>query len=210
VLFGVRWFDAPSGALNESIDCQSPKPAARHPLKLSMGSFNPGFPEPTEYNPAFAGYVGKARAVSDPIQKLTDQMQVLLALLGPLDANQQQFRYAPGKWSIQEVLGHIIDTERIFAYRTLRVARADTTPLASFDQDPYVAASQVERCEWSSLLEEFEHVRRASILLLRHLPPAAWTRTGTASNAPISVRALVYVMIGHVEHHLDILRERYL
>ena len=108
------------------------------------------------------------------------------------------------------MLGHITDTERIFAYRALRVARNDQTPLPSFDQDPYVAASEAERCDWSELLEEFEHVRRASILLLRHLPQTAWTRTGTASGAPVSVRALAYIMIGHVEHHLDLLRERYL
>ncbi len=175
-----------------------------------MGNFIPGTPQPGEYNPAFSGYVNKALAVSDPLQKLSDQLGEALSLLRPLDENQQQFRYAPGKWSVQEMLGHIIDTERIFSCRALRVARADQTPLPSFDQDPYVAAAEFERCDWIELLEEFEHVRRATILLLKHLPDAAWSRSGTASNAPITVRALAYILIGHVEHHLDILRERYL
>jgi hypothetical protein len=175
-----------------------------------MNHSTPGAPQPGEYNPSFAGYVDKARAVREPIQKLTEQSQEVLSLLRPLDASKQLYRYAPGKWSIQEMLGHIIDTERVFAYRALRVARADQTPLPGFEQDPYVAAAEIERCDWSELLEEFEHVRRSSILMLRHLPAAAWTRMGTASDAPISVRALAYIMIGHVEHHLGILRERYL
>jgi hypothetical protein len=175
-----------------------------------MSAFNPGFPQTGEYNPSFAGYVSKARAFADPIQELDQQLHEVLSLLRPLDANRQLYRYAPGKWSVKELLGHITDTERIFAYRALRVARADQTPLPSFEQDSYVAASEVERCDWNELLQEFEHVRRASILLLRHLPEAAWARRGTASEAPISVRALAYIMIGHVAHHLEILHEHYL
>lgn len=175
-----------------------------------MSSFNPGVPQPGEYNRAFGGYVDKARPFADPIPKLDQQLHDLLSLLRPLDAGKQLYRYAPGKWSVKELLGHIIDTERVFAYRALRVARADQTPLASFEQDAFVAAAEIEPCDWSELLEEFEHVRRASILMLRHLPEAAWARTGTASDAPISVRALAYIMIGHVEHHLEILRQRYI
>jgi uncharacterized damage-inducible protein DinB len=169
-----------------------------------------GLPQPGEYNPDFAGYIDKARSFADPIQKLDEQRREVLSLLRPLDAEEQLHRYAPGKWSVKELLGHIIDTERIFAYRALRVARADQTPLPSFEENAYAAASEAERCDWNELLDEFEHVRRASILLLRHLPEAAWTRMGTASEAPISVRALAYIMIGHVAHHLEILRERYL
>ena len=108
------------------------------------------------------------------------------------------------------MLGHVIDAERIFSYRALRVARADQTPLPAFNQDLYVPAAEADRCDWTELLEEFEHVRMASILLLAHLPEAAWQRTGTASNYPISVRALAYIMVGHVEHHLDILHKHYL
>jgi uncharacterized damage-inducible protein DinB len=175
-----------------------------------MSAFSPGVPQPGEYNPFFAGYVDRARSFPDPIQKLSEQRNELLSLLRPLDRNQQLHRYAPGKWSVKELLGHIIDTERIFAYRALRVARADPTPLASFEENAYAAAAEAKHCDWGELLDEFDHVRQASILLLSHLPQAAWTRTGTAGDAPISVRAMAYVMIGHVAHHLDILRERYL
>jgi hypothetical protein len=175
-----------------------------------MAFFHPGFPQPGEYNPAFGGYVSKAESVADPIEKLIAQRDDVVSLFQPLGADKQLYRYAPGKWSVKEVLGHITDTERIFAYRALRVARADPTPLPSFEQDGYVTASEVERCDWNDLLNEFEHVREATILLLRHFPEAAWGRTGTASGAPITVRALAYIMIGHVEHHLEILRQRYL
>jgi len=108
------------------------------------------------------------------------------------------------------MLGHIIDTERIFAYRALRIGRGDPTALPGFDENIYVQAAEVERCDWGLLLDEFIHVRRASILLLTRMPESAWLHTGTASGMSISLRAMVYVMIGHVAHHLDILRERYL
>jgi uncharacterized damage-inducible protein DinB len=175
-----------------------------------MEPVHPGLPQPGEYSPFAAVYIAKAQAFADPIQKLADQLDEVLALLRPMDAGRQAHRYAPGKWSIKEVLGHVIDTERIFAYRALRVARADQTPLPAFDEKTYAAAAETERYDWGELLEEFEHVRKASILLLRHLPEAAWMRMGTASEAPISVRALAYMLIGHVEHHLEILRTRYL
>jgi hypothetical protein len=175
-----------------------------------MGTFSPGVPQPEEYNPAFGVYVTKAQAFADPVEKLDAQLAEVLSSFRSLDPNQQLYRYAPGKWSVKEILGHITDTERIFAYRALRVARTDQTPLPSFDQDLYVRASEADRCDWGELLEEFKYVRRASALMFRHLPEAAWLRTGTASNAPISVRALAYIIIGHAAHHLDILRERYL
>jgi len=97
-----------------------------------MSSFHPGVPQPGEYNHSFGGYIDKARPFADPIQRLNEQLHELLSLLRPLDAGKQLYRYAPGKWSVKELLGHIIDTERVFAYRALRVARADQTPLASF------------------------------------------------------------------------------
>ena len=108
------------------------------------------------------------------------------------------------------MLGHLTDTERVMAYRAMRIGRADQTPLASFDENTFAAAAEADRADWSDLLDEFNHVRRATILMLRRLPEPAWIRIGTASDAPISVRALAYIMIGHVAHHLEILRERYL
>jgi len=167
-------------------------------------------PEPGEYSLFFAAYVAKARAFADPVARLGDQLGDVHSRLAPLPEAVQLHRYAPGKWSVKEVLGHLIDAERIFAYRALRIARADATPLAAFEENGYVAAAEIERCPWPELLEEFEHVRQAGILMLRHLPPAAWLRIGTSSGAPLSVRAVAYVMVGHVEHHLEILRQRYL
>lgn len=174
--------------------------------KMSPG----GFPEPGEYSPFFSGYIARALPLGDPVVRLGKQASEVDSLLAPLPAGVQLHRYAPEKWSVKEVLGHLIDTERIMAYRTLRIARADATPLASFEENAYVAAAETERVPWPELLEEFGHVRQATILMLRHLPPAAWLRIGTSSGAPLSVRAVAYVMVGHVEHHLEILRQRYL
>jgi hypothetical protein len=175
-----------------------------------MSSFLHGPPTANEYSEFFGGYVAKASPCSDPVKKLEEQLADFRALLGPLDEKTLLHRYAPGKWSVKEMVGHIIDAERIFAYRALRIGRGDQTPLSGFDENLYVPASEVERCDWRLLLEEFTHVRTASGLMLGRMPEAAWTRTGTASGNPISVRAMVYVMIGHVAHHMDILRERYL
>lgn len=175
-----------------------------------MSSFAPGFPEASEHSAGLSGYLGKARGVTDPIGALAAQLDEVKALLGPLDASKQDHRYAEGKWTIKEVLGHLIDCERVFAYRALRIARNDKTPLPGFDENLFAAESDHARCDWAELLEEFAHVRRASISMLRHLPKEAWTRTGTSNDSPLSTRAVAFVMIGHVTHHLDIVRERYL
>jgi hypothetical protein len=175
-----------------------------------MAAFIPGAPQPGEYKPHFAGYVSKAAHVTDPVKSLQDQLGEVLQLLQPLDESKQFHRYAPDKWTIKEVLGHITDTERIMSYRLLRVARADKTPLPGFDENAYVAAADFDNCAWTQLLEEFQHVRRASILLLRHLPGPAWLREGVSSDHPTTARALAYILYGHAAHHLDILRERYL
>lgn len=174
-----------------------------------MSAFIPGLPQPGEYHPAFAGYVAKAQAFADPVERLNRQLDEILGLLSPLGAARRLYRYAPGKWSVQELLGHITDAERIFAYRALRIGRADRTPLPGFEENAYVAAAQAGNCVWEELIAEFEHVRRSSVLLFQHLPEAAWLRAGIVNEASLSVRALAYITIGHVAHHLDILRERY-
>lgn len=173
-------------------------------------AYQPGSPEPREYNPYFEGYVSPSRQIADPIARLAEQSEEVLSLLKGLEPAKRLHRYAPDKWSIQELLGHITDTERIFAYRLLRVARGDETPLPGFDENAYVVSAEAEKCEWGALVEEFACVRSSSLLLLSNLPEAAWTRVGTTSNHPTSVRALAYIMIGHVEHHIGVLRERYL
>jgi uncharacterized damage-inducible protein DinB len=175
-----------------------------------MSIFLPGVPAPGEYASFFGGYIAKVQDCVDPIKKLDEQMSEFLDLLQDLDEDKQLHRYAPGKWSVKDVVGHLIDAERIFSYRALRIARGDQTPLPGFDENAYVDAAEADRSDWQTLLEEFIVVRRTSVLMLQRIPDETWTRTGTSNNAAISVRALVYIMIGHVAHHMDILRERYL
>jgi hypothetical protein len=167
-------------------------------------------PPPTEYHPAFAGYVAKVHEVTDPIAQLGVQLDEILSLLDPLGQSKWLHRYAPGKWSLKELLGHMIDAERIFSYRALRIARADTTPLPGFEQDPYVAAAESNHCDPTRLLGEFEHLRRATILMCQNFPEAAWTRIGTASGGPMSTRAMIYILLGHAQHHLEVIHKRYL
>jgi len=165
--------------------------------------------QPSEHPPDFGKYIAKANLGADPIQTLEEQSERMRTLLGALPAEKRLYRYAPGKWSVQEIIGHVTDGERIFAYRALRIARNDQTPLPGFDQDPYVVAAEADAREWSSLVGEWDAVRLSTILMLRNWPAAAWTRMGVSNDAPASARALVAVMIGHVEHHLAILREHY-
>lgn len=173
-------------------------------------TFLPGSPEPNEYNPYFEGYVSRTREVADPAARLAEQLDEVLELLGSLAPEIRLHRYAPGKWSIQELVEHLTETERIFTYRLLRVSRGDQTPLPGFDENAYVVAAEADKCGWDALVAEFAAVRLASVLLLGNLPEAAWMRTGSSNGHPTSVRALAYIMIGHVEHHVAVLRERYL
>jgi hypothetical protein len=129
--------------------------------------------------------------------------------LAAVPADRAGFRYAPGKWSVREVVMHLSDVERIMAYRALRVARGDATPLPGFDENAYAPLSNAEALTISALAEEWSDVRRASLSMFRHLPAEAWTRRGTASGAPVSVRALAWIIAGHELHHLSVLIERY-
>lgn len=130
-------------------------------------------------------------------------------LLAPLDDAAARFRYAPDKWSVKEVLGHLSDTERIFAYRLLRIGRADATPLPGFDENAYVLPAEFDARPLPELVREFQAVRAGTIALAEGLPPAAWERRGQASGKSVSTRALAYIMVGHVTHHLAVLRDRY-
>lgn len=146
----------------------------------------------------------------DFLEILQDQRRELVALLSPLSDEQADFRYAPGKWSIKEVLGHVIDAERIFAYRLLRIARGDETPLASFEQDGYIKTGNFSARKLDDLLSEFSAVREATICLVRSLDDAAWLRRGTASQKEVSVLALAFIIAGHDRHHRVILEKQYL
>jgi hypothetical protein len=132
-----------------------------------------------------------------------------MILLRSLSDQHGSFRYEPHKWSVKEVLGHMIDTERIMAYRALRVARNDRTPIEGFEQDDYVKNGGFDNRSVSNLAREFEQVRRTTISLFRNLEPAAWERRGIANNVEISVRALAYIIAGHELHHKNGLKEKY-
>ena len=166
-------------------------------------------PEASEYAPYYARYISLVPG-RDVLAALQEQPHETLAILSALREQQGDYRYAPGKWSIKEMLGHVIDAERVFAYRALRFARNDQTPLASFEQDGYVRAGGFDACRLADLIEEFDCVRRSSVMLFGKLSVDAWMRGGVASDNPITVRALAYIIAGHELHHRRILQEKYL
>lgn len=166
-------------------------------------------PEATEYAPYYEKYVSLVPE-GEVIATLSQQLEVTLSTLRGLTETQADSRYAPDKWSIKELIGHLIDSERIFAHRALRFARNDQTPLPGFEQDDYVLAGKFDNRRLSDLADEFEQVRRATLHLLRSLDDEAWLRRGVASETEVSVRALAYILAGHETHHMQILRTRYL
>lgn len=141
---------------------------------------------------------------------LEAQLAETVALLRGVSEERSLHRYAPGKWTIKEVLAHVNDTERIFAFRALWFGRGFGDPLPSFDQNVAMAGAAADARAWTDLLREFEAVRRATVELFRGFPAAAWDRRGTASGRTVSVRALAHIAAGHLAHHMRILRERYL
>lgn len=165
-------------------------------------------PEPTEYAPYYEKYISLVPG-DELTSVLESQGKRTVQLLAGRGEKEGNFRYAPNKWTIKEVLGHISDTERIFIYRALRIARGDSTPLASFEQDDYVRAGEFNARTLHDLLEDFASVRGATSALFRSLHPQAWTRRGVANNQEVSVRALAYMTAGHELHHVKILEERY-
>ncbi len=166
-------------------------------------------PAADEFAPFYATYIDLVPD-GDITELLATQGRGLQTLLGGLSAEQADFRYGPDKWSVKEVVGHVTDTERIFGYRALRIARGDATPLAGFDQDTYVTSAQFGRRSLPDLLGEFEAVRAASVALFRSITEAESRRVGSANSVPVTARALAFISAGHAMHHERILRERYL
>jgi uncharacterized damage-inducible protein DinB len=164
-------------------------------------------PESSEYASYYGKYVSLVPE-GDILVTLERQLTDTLALLAPREADGD-FRYAPGKWSVKEALGHVMDTERIFSYRALRIARNDKTPLAGFEQDDYVKYGPFAQSSLTGLLQEFTSVRNATLALFRALDEAAWTRRGVASNNEVTVRALAYMIAGHELHHRGIFLQKY-
>ena len=167
------------------------------------------YPEKTEYAPYYERYITLVPE-GDILKTLAGQLDSSLGLLQNISESKADWRYAPGKWSIKELVGHLIDAERIFAYRALRFARNDQTPLPGFEQDDYIRYAAFDACRLDELARELEFVRGANLLMFRHLDNAAWQRRGVASGGEVSVLALAYIMAGHEKHHMEILRTRYL
>jgi hypothetical protein len=145
----------------------------------------------------------------DVVGVLSTQLDEFLPSLSKIPEERSLYRYAPGKWSLRQVVNHVNDTERLFVFRALWFARGFETPLPSFDQDVSAASATADSVTWASHLEELRNVRRATVSFFRNLPAEAWGRRGVASGYPFSVNALAYIIAGHLRHHAAVVREKY-
>src|SRR6185369_4892781 len=166
-------------------------------------------PETSEYNPYYEKYISLIEE-GELLNALERQPSELRSLLNGLDEEKGKYAYADGKWSIKEVLSHLIDGERIFSYRVLRISRGDETPIEGFEQDGYIENSHANERSFEDLLEELSLQRNANLRMLKNLREDGWKGRGTASQSPVSVRALGFIMAGHVRHHINILKAQYL
>lgn len=162
-----------------------------------------------EFDSYYKNYINKASS-DDIVEGLLSNLKTVVLFFKSIPDEKLEYRYAEGKWTIKEVLHHIIDTERIFSYRALRIAREDKTPLAGFEQDDYVVPAKSNERTLESLLDEFIAVRNATIILYKNFNESSLKHIGTASNASISVRAIGYIITGHENHHCEVIKERYL
>jgi hypothetical protein len=168
-----------------------------------------GRPETSEAGQYYFTYINQVNA-DDPLRVIENQLNEALSFFGGISEEKSLYRYAPDKWSIRQSLNHVTDTERVFAVRALWFARGLDSPLPSYDQNIAAAGAAADRTPWAAHIEEFGHVRRATIALFRNLPSDAWMRSGIASDNKFTVRAMAFITAGHLAHHLKILRERYL
>jgi hypothetical protein len=168
-----------------------------------------GRPQNDEAAPYYFNYINQVSG-EDALTVIESQLPESLAFFAGISEEKSLHRYAPGKWSIRQVLNHITDTERSFAFRALWFARGFDTSLPSYDQDIAASGAEADRIAWAAHVEEFRHVRMATISLFRNMPAQAWMRSGIASDNRFTVRALAYMVPGHVTHHTKIVRERYL
>lgn len=165
-------------------------------------------PASGEYHTAFERYVCLVPE-DDVLPVLARQPAQLRAATEKISGERAGFRYGPDKWSIREVVGHFTDAERVFGFRAMTFARGDKTPLPSFEENDYAAIAGHDRYALSDLVAEFEALRRSHVSMLSHLDPEAVARVGRANGSPVSVRALAYIMAGHVRHHLGVLASKY-
>src|SRR5882724_7082711 len=166
-------------------------------------------PLEAEYAPYYRGYVAHV-SEEDILPVLRSQLDHLDALLGQVKPERETYAYAEGKWSIRELAGHLIDGERVFGYRAFCIARGETQNLPGFDQNDYMLTAPYDGIELEDLLSELRLVRLSNIAMFRSLDEESWNRVGTANGNEITVRALAFIMGGHVRHHMNVLKERYL
>ncbi len=166
-------------------------------------------PVETEYPSFYGNYVRKV-GDGDIVRSMREQVRETTGFLRGIPESRAGHRYEPGKWSIREVVGHVCDSERVFSYRAVRIARGDTTPLPGFDEKDFVARSSLDKRSLDSLVDELEAIRGSTVALFDSLFPEEWSRRGTASGREITVRALAWVIAGHERHHMEVLRTRYL
>ena len=176
---------------------------------MSTLAISIGRPEPGEYAPYYERYISQIPG-DDVLATLDEQGQQMLLLLSSRSEAEGNLRYAPEKWSVKEVLGHVCDAERVFAYRALRISRNDATPLPGFDENEYIKNGPFAHLSLAELIEDYIAVRRSTLTLLHNLDEAAWTRRGLANQQQVTVRALAYIIAGHDLHHRCVLQERYL
>lgn len=167
-------------------------------------------PASDEYASFYADYVQRAAQRNDVCTALSQQINELHAALDLLSDAQACFKPGPAEWSIKEVIGHLNDVERVFSYRLLRISRGDETPLPGFEQEDYVRAAGFDRYPLRDLVNEFECLRRANSIAIQYMTEEAVDRRGTASGYTVSARALIYMLVGHVDHHRASLQEKYL
>lgn len=166
-------------------------------------------PSNEEYSAYFETYVSLVPD-GDIRECLTETFKKTIEVLSTVSEERANYRYAPGKWSLKEVLGHITDNERIMSYRLLRIARGDRTPLAGYDQDVLMGGASFDACILSELLEDYTAVRQATLTLLNGLSEEAWDRRGTVSGSESTARAWAYILTGHEIHHMNVIQDKYL
>lgn len=164
----------------------------------------------TEYSSFYANYLNQVSKNTTIVEELELSLEQLIQFVALIPSEKVEFRYAEGKWTLKDILQHLIDTERIFAYRALRIARKDQTPLPGFEENDYVEAAHANQRKLADLVEEFKIVRQSTIHLFKTFTEVSIAFMGTASEKPVSVRAIGYIISGHQKHHLQIFNERYL
>lgn len=175
---------------------------------MALLDWDESYPQPTEYNDYYQSYIDRISG-RNVIQELIQQGQKTYALVRQLSTQQASHRYKDGKWSVKEVIGHLIDTERVMAYRALCIARGESKSLPGFNQDNYVAKANFDQRSLQNLSAEYDAQRNANVSLFSSFNTAQIEQAGTADGSNISVRALAYIIAGHEQHHLNILEERY-